>query len=160
MESNLQPRGIAIIARHTAVPRGPGIPGSPDHRIRPGIGAGGVRLGMTEGQVLRVLGAPERRSTNDGLVTIAWVGISVRCIAGPGGRVIEVEVTDRGIRTDEGIGVGSTMAEVEGMVPAPECEPACPSDRTDEALPGDRVTTFRLDDRRTVIAIEVGRILG
>ena len=28
------------------------------------------------------------------------------------------------------------------------------------ALPGDRVTTFRLGDRRTVVAIEVGRILG
>lgn len=160
MEPNVQSRGIAVIADRAAVPCGPGVPGSPDHLIRPGIGAGGVRIGMTEGQALKVLGAPDERTEHDGLVLLAWAGIAVRAIAGPGGRVIEVLVTDRGIRTTEGIGVGSTVAEVKATVRNPECEPGRIIRLADDALPGDRVTTFRLAVNRTVTSIEVGRILG
>lgn len=155
----MQSLGIAVIADRNDVPRGPGIPGSPDHLIRPGIGAGGVRIGMTEGQTLRVLGAPESREDHDGIIEIIWPGIAVRAIAGPGGRVTEVLVTDRGIRTAEGIGVGSTVAEVKATVDHPECEPGRIIRLTSDALPGDRVTTFQLGDTRMVTAIEVGRIL-
>ncbi len=160
MEPNVYPRELAILASRSALPRGPGIPGSPDHLIRPGVGAGGVRIGMSEGQVLRVLGAPATRDEQDGLVHITWPGIEVRLIAGAGGRVIEVGVTDRGIRTAEGLGVGSTVSEVKATVDDPECEPGRIIRMTGDALPGDRVTTFRLGERRTVVSIEVGRILG
>lgn len=156
----MQSLGIAVIADRNDVPRGPGIPGSPDHLIRPGIGAGGVRIGMTEGQTLRVLGAPESREDHDGIIEIIWPGIAVRAIAGPGGRVTEVLVTDRGIRTAEGIGVGSTVAEVKATVDHPECEPGHIIRLASDALPGDRVTTFQLGHTRMVTAIEVGRILG
>ena len=156
----MQSLGIAVIADRNDVPRGPGIPGSPDHLIRPGIGAGGVRIGMTEGQTLRVLGAPESREDHDGIIEIIWPGIAVRAIAGPGGRVIEVLVTDRGIRTAEGIGVGSTVAEVKATVDHPEGEPGHIIRLASDALPGDRVTTFQLGHTRMVTAIEVGRILG
>lgn len=160
MEPYVYPREVAILASRTALPRGPGIAGSPDHLIRPGVGAGGVRIGMSEGQALRVLGAPDARDEQDGLVRIAWAGIEVLLIAGPGGRVIEVRVTDRGIRTAEGVGVGSTVPEVKATTDAPECEPGRIIRMTGDALPGDRVTTFRLGERRTVVSVEVGRILG
>jgi len=160
MESDVQPRGIAVIAPRKDIPRGPGIPGSPDHLIRPGIGAGGVRIGMTEGQSLRVLGAPAAREECDGVVTITWPGIAVRTHAGPGGRVVSVRVTDRGIRTREGIGVGSTITEVRATVRRNECAPRQLARLADEALPGDRLTTFRMGANRTVTAVEVGRILG
>lgn len=160
MEPNVQPRAVAILADRAALPLGPGIAGSPDHLIRPGIGAGGVRIGMSEGQVLRVLGAPASRTQADGLIHIEWPGIAVRLIAGPGGRLIEVAVTDRGIRTAEGLGVGSTVAQVKRIVHNPECEPGRIIRMATDALPGDRITTFRLGPNRRVTTIEVGRILG
>jgi hypothetical protein len=119
-----------------------------------------VRIGMTEGQSLRVLGAPAAREERNGVVTITWPGIAVRAHAGPGGRVISVRVTDRGIRTREGLGVGSTVTEVRGTVQCNECAPRQLARLADEALPGDRLTTFRMDAGRAVTAVEVGRILS
>lgn len=152
-------RALALIAAASLAPAAAALGAlTPDHRLRPGIGAGGVRLGMTEGQVLRVLGAPDTRVEHDGVILISWPGITAHVLAGPGGRVIEVAVTDRGIRTAEGIGVGSTVAQVKATVRDPECEPDRIIRMADDALPGDRVTTFRLASNRTVTAVAVGRI--
>ncbi len=93
----------------------------PDHRVRPGEGAGGVRLGMSEAQVVKVLGRPDqRRATGDGqagVIDLTWPGIRVRRWAGPGGRVIDIAITDRGIRMPNGIGVGSTADAVRAKLP-------------------------------------------
>lgn len=160
----MTPRGLARIAAASLAPAAGAVrPPLPDHRIRPGIGAGGVRLGMSEGQVLMVLGQPDARhprSTGDGaVIDLAWPGITVRRWDGPGGRVLQVEITDRGIRLDNGIGVGSTRSAIRAAFPGSRCDGARSLCTVDEDVPDGSVLTIRLGQADRVTGISVARVL-
>ena len=113
----MTPHGLAPIAAASLAPGETAFgPAMPDHRVHPGVGAGGVRLGMSEGQVLRVLGRPDDRRVVQGatgrLVRLRWTGIAVTRWAEPGGRVVGIAITDRGIRLKDGTGVGTPRTMV------------------------------------------------
>jgi hypothetical protein len=161
----MERHGLALIAAASLAPAA-GAAGTPcaDHAIRPGVGAGGVRLGMSEGQVLRVLGRPEhRRATTSDVgrfITLTWPGISVRRWDGAGGRVIEIRVTDRGIRLANGVGVGSPLSRVRRAFPRASCAVSSVVCMIGGAEPGETViTTLRFGPRGCVREVSVGRVI-
>jgi len=164
----MDPHGLALIAAASLAPSAgaTGVP-SPDHLIRPGVGAGGVRLGMSEGQVLRVLGRPDdrvaARDARGAVVRLRWAGIAVMRWDGPGGRVIEVCITDRGIRMPNGIGVGTPLAHVRRDLPRAACASAPGSTSwvatIGETVPGGTITTLRFDARGRTTEVRVSRII-
>ena len=157
-------RGLALIAAASLAPAAGAI-GTPlpDHLIRPGVGAGGVRLGMSEGQVLKVLGQPDKRvprSTELGaFIDLAWPGITVSRWDGAGGRVVDIAITDRGIRTRSGIGVGSTRSAVRQAFPGADCEESPLLCVIGEPVPGNTVTTVRFGRTKRVTEVSVGRVI-
>lgn len=157
-------RGLALIAAASLAPAAGAI-GTPlpDHLIRPGVGAGGVRLGMSEGQVLKVLGQPAartpRRTELGTFIDLSWPGIRVSRWDGAGGRVVDIEITDRGIRMRSGIGVGSTRAAVRKAVPRAECDESPRICTIGEAVPGNTVTTIRFGRTDRVTHVSVGRVI-
>lgn len=161
----MYPRSLAVIAAASLAPAASafGAP-MPDHQVRPGQGAGGVRLGMSEAQVIKVLGRPQhRRATRTELgafVDLAWPGIRVRRWDGAGGRVIHIDVTDRGIRMPNGIGVGSTAAAVRAQLPGAESGSGPHECTLGEPLPGNTVTTIRFGTAGRVTQVSVGRVVG
>lgn len=160
MIGRMTPHGLAPIAAASLAPGETAFgPAMPDHRVHPGVGAGGVRLGMSEGQVLRVLGRPDDRHVVQGatgrLVRLLWTGIAVTRWAGAGGRVVGIAITDRGIRLEDGTGVGTPRALVRRRFPQAVAEPSCdaltvPGDGRGGAVtalafgPGGRVTELRI----------------
>lgn len=157
-------RALALIAAASLAPASAALGAlTPDHRVQPGVGAGGVRLGMSEGQVLRVLGRPDsRRKARTELgafVDLRWPGISVRRWDGAGGRVVSIAVTDRGIRTIEGVGVGSPLSRVRSAFPAAACEASPTVCTVGDPLPGNTVTTFRFTSSGRVSEVSVGRVI-
>lgn len=157
-------RGLALIAAASLAPAAGAI-GSPlpDHLIRPGVAAGGVRLGMSEGQVLKVLGQPDarvpRRNELGAFIDLSWPGISVRRWDGAGGRVVNIAITDRGIRTRGGIGVGSPRTAVRKAFPAAHCDESPRLCTIGEAVPGNTVTTIRFGRTGRVTEVSVGRVI-
>lgn len=164
MIPRMYPRSLAVIAAASLAPAASafGAP-MPDHQVRPGQGAGGVRLGMSEAQVIKVLGRPERRNTTrtdvGAFVDLAWPGIRVRRWDGAGGRVMHIDVTDRGIRMPNGIGVGSTAAAVRAQLPGAACESDPRVCRLGEAVPGNTITTLRFGTAGRVDQLSVGRVV-
>jgi hypothetical protein len=164
MISRMDPHGLALIAAASLAPSagGTGVP-SPDHMIRPGIGAGGVRLGMSEGQVLRALGRPDTRVTSrDGggsTVRLSWAGIAVLRWDGPGGRVIDICVTDRGIRMANGVGVGTSLARVRRALPGATCDSSPAVCTIGARVPGGSITTLRFGPRGSAIEVRVSRVI-
>lgn len=164
----MDPHGLALIAAASLAPSAgaTGVP-TPDHLIRPGVGAGGVRLGMSEGQVLRVLGRPDDRvATRDdrgAVVRLRWAGISVLRWDGPGGRVIEIGVTDRGIRMPNGVGVGTPLTRLRRDLPedarGPQPGSASGVATIGEPVPGGTITTLRFDARGRTAEVRVSRVI-
>lgn len=161
----MYPRSLAVIAAASLAPAASafGAP-MPDHQVRPGEGAGGVRLGMSEAQVIKVLGRPQQRRTMrtevGAFVELAWPGIRVRRWEGPGGRVIHIHVTDRGIRMAGGIGVGSTAADVRAGLPGAVCGSDPPVCTLGEVAPGNTVTTLRFGAAGRVTEVSVQRVVA
>lgn len=130
--------------------------------IRPGKGAAGVRLDMTEAQVVKILGTPSKRAvakTELGTyVNLTYPGMVVRRWKGTNGRVVNIDVTSRRIRTWYDVGVGSTLAKLRNDFPKVTCETRriCTLGRF---LPGQVVTTFRFGPRRTITSVSIGRVI-
>lgn len=163
-DRRMSSRALALIAVASLAPAAAALGAlTPDHRVRPGVGAGGVRLGMTEGQVLRVLGKPDARvlaRTDLGsFIDLTWPGIEVRRWDGAGGRVVNIAITDRGIRMDNGIGVGSPLARVRTAFPKAECETADRMCMLGDPVPGNTVTTMRFSRSGRVSELSVGRVI-
>ena len=164
MIRHMTTRGLALIAAASLAPAAGAI-GTPlpDHLIRPGVGAGGVRLGMSEGQVLKVLGQPDgrvpRRTELGAFIDLSWPGITVSRWDGAGGRVVDIVITDRGIRTRSGIGVGSTRAAVRKAFPSADCDASPLLCMVGEPVPGNTVTTIRFGRATRVTEVSVGRVI-
>jgi hypothetical protein len=120
---------VAAIASVPVVPAG--ARSEATRVIRPAVGIGKLRLGMTEAQVRRALGKPKfvvTRRTSFGLRSIEYqYGLAdyiVRLSGRPGRlRAVRVGTTLVRERTTRGIGVGSTERAVRRAYPALRCEP-------------------------------------
>lgn len=86
--------------------------------IIPGVGIGEIQLGMLESQVIAVLGAPSRRTDNGfNRWELSYGNLTV--ILSPNGKVGLVQSHHRGFVTSEGVGVGSSKAEVSSAMGSP-----------------------------------------
>jgi hypothetical protein len=90
-----------------------------------GVGIGKVRMGMTRGQVERLLGRDNlvnARTSVSGAtyVELGW-NFSTFSVGFLGGRVMQVETTLRGEKTAQGIGVGSLFSAVARAYPQAIC---------------------------------------
>lgn len=100
-----------------------------DASIRPGLGIGGVRLGMTQAQVRAALGKPaavvrrERRGFGSEYVEFEW-NLAAWTVAFAGQpsrlRVVKVATTLRTQRA-RGVGPGSVVRAVSNAFPAARC---------------------------------------
>jgi hypothetical protein len=108
-------------------------------------GIGGVRLGQTEGKVRAVRGVPVRvvRARNEfgGYIQLRYRGLTVTFQGGR--RVTAVSTRGRTERTNRGVGVGSTKAELLAAHPSVTCPDTfhCVVGREE---PGRTVSSFAL----------------
>jgi hypothetical protein len=121
---------LAVVVAALAAAEASAAPES-NLRIRPGIGIGKLRLGMTETQVRRAMGRPRfvvRHQGSFGLRTIEYqygfADYTVR-LAGPRGRLraIRVGTTLVRERTQSGVGVGSAERTILRVHRALRCQP-------------------------------------
>jgi hypothetical protein len=123
-------------------------------RIVVGKGIAGVRLEMSKGQVRRVVGQPSRvRHLTSELgpsTQFVYPARKLRVTFFAGNRVTAISTTSAGQRTDSGVGVGSTRAQLRAGVAHVHCSGGiCQVGRS---LPGRRVTAFYLNHARTKVA--------
>ena len=111
-------------ASATATPSGSRV-------IRPAVGIGKLRLGMTEAQVRRAMGRPRfvvSRPGSFGLRSFEYqwgLAAYTARLSGPRGRLRAVRVGTTLVRerTPNGLGVGSTERAVLRAYPAMRCQP-------------------------------------
>ena len=108
--------GVVVIAALVAA-------GGGHAAIVPQQGIGGARLGMTQQAVKAALGAPSavRRGSNEigSYVTFTYPSLQVTFFGGPNATSIVTRSARQ--RTADGVGVGSTVAEVTTSVPGVKC---------------------------------------
>lgn len=106
---------VAALLAAVALVGAPGV--VPQHSVR------GVRVGMTQAAVRRVLGAPLRvrhRRTDFGpSTTLVFSGLTVGFVGDGGASTIALSA--RGDRTARGVGVGSRERDVARLVPGARC---------------------------------------
>jgi hypothetical protein len=130
--------------------------------IVPQKGIAGVRIGMTQGKVRSVLGAPTsaKHGRNDfGRYTqFRYPGLVVTFQGNSS--VTDVSTTRKSERTAAGVGVGSTEAQVKAKVNGVKCktESGFRHCYLGAFLPGHRVTDFSIKNRR-VTRVDVGRVI-
>lgn len=128
-----------------ALALGAGAVGTADAAILLQHGIGGVRLGQTEAKVRALKGAPVRvvDGVNEfgGYIELRYRGLTVGFQGGR--RVTAVSTRSRVERTNRGIGVGSTTAELLAAHPRATCPDAfhCVVGREE---PGRTVSAFTL----------------
>lgn len=134
---------------------------------------GDVRIGDDVAAVEAALGAPDRREEFDNEIsgatdeTLEWDEPAIEVIVAPNQpdddpksatmEAVQVTTTDDSLRTPEGIGVGSTRAEVDEAYPKAECDTGeivvCRVPSTDN------LTTDFFVEEDAVTRVVVGRIL-
>jgi hypothetical protein len=146
---------LAFVALMVAAP-------AAEARIVVGKGIAGVRLEMSKGQVRRVVGRPSRiRHLSSELGPsneFVYRARKLRVTFFAGNRVTAISTTSAGQRTDSGVGVGSTRAQLLAGVPHVHCSGRiCQVGRS---LPGRRVTAFSLNHARTkVVRVLIGFVI-
>lgn len=138
----------------------------PDVEVEPGIGIAGVRVGDDVAAVERELGKADKRTTGTSEISgteqerLEFNDAHIEVVVGED--VSQVETTDREARTDSGVGIGSSRAEVVSAYPEVSCdaeggagEPAICRLGAEEA---GAVTTDFFIEGGSVTRIVVGRI--
>ena len=123
----LVPAGLVALALTSAAAATPGA----ERVIRPGVGIGKLRLGMTEAQVRRAMGRPRfvvTRRAGFGLRSLEYqYGLAEYTVRlfGPRGRLRAVRVGTTLVRerTPRRVGVGTTERAILRTYPAVRCEP-------------------------------------
>jgi hypothetical protein len=115
----------------------------------------GVKLGMSQQQVLNLLGSPNTTVTNPALDTIYTYkrrGLAITFHPrGSTNDVTTIELTKAGERTASGVGVGSTYRAVRKGISGERCVRAPnPRQRWCTVLSGRRQTTFVISSRKRV----------
>jgi hypothetical protein len=96
----------------------------PSSRIVPGLSVGGVKLGMTPGQVRQVWGPPSRVLRPEASIE-AWQYDQYRSTVFIGlGEVYIIQTNSPRFATPEGIKVGTVLASVLKVYGQPECQHA------------------------------------
>jgi hypothetical protein len=147
-----------------------------DQRVRHGEGIGRLHLGMTVAEARRVLGPPEavaRREPRSGgrvYVEYQWgfATWAVGFVGKPGQlRAIRVSTVKRSERTPEGLGVGSTTAQLERRLRPLDCHDfvvpgnnPIPLVECVHRLPTGRQTVFMVERYNTKVAIVEVRARG
>jgi hypothetical protein len=121
-------------------------------------GIAGISIGMSQKKVRAVLGKPTKAFKSKNAFGI-YVEYRYRKLVldfqGPG-PLSNISTTRRSERTSTGVGVGSTMAQVQTKVPGAHCKVQLCS--VGNALPGKIVTTFYLRMGK-VTQVSVGRVI-
>ena len=121
----------------------------------------GVKLGMSQQQVIDLIGSPNTTVTNpafDTIYTYKKRGLAITFHPhGSTNDVTSIELHKGGERTAAGVGVGSTYAAVRKHVPHVHCSRALnPRQRWCTVLSGRRHTTFVISSRKRVHEIVFG----
>lgn len=145
------------------------VAGSSDAAIEPKRGIAGVRLAMTAADVREVLGRPASRQASrlhGGWTEWRYRRPPMRVTFDDLGRAWDVRTEARAHRTREGVGVGSTEAELRRALPGLRCRPYGGPPRyrnrrscTDGRGFGEPFTTFTVVDGR-VESVTVARGLA
>jgi hypothetical protein len=118
-------RGVAVLAAAGVLGALTGSAGATESTIIRGVGIGKVRMGMTRGQVERLLGRDSLVDARSSLAGASYVELgwnfSTFSVGFLGGRVMQVETTLRGEKTAQGIGVGSLFSAVVRAYPQAIC---------------------------------------
>lgn len=124
MRTRLLLAALLPIALLTACGSGDAARSAPS--IRPGESIAGVRLGMAEARVRRVLGEPDQvrpSGLHGGWETYVYRGRRLHVTIADRARVWDVRTLSPADRTAGGVGVGSTEAEVREDLPRLRCRP-------------------------------------
>lgn len=105
----------------------------------------GIALGMTPAQIQAKLGRPGAKTAGRWFYPRVWVGFRNR-------RVVELTTTRSTERLGNGLGVGSTEAEVRTAFPHARCTAAPPFRRCrlGSGASGSRVTDFAIGRGRVL----------
>jgi hypothetical protein len=139
------------------------LPGSAGATIVLQKGMAGITLSMSKAKVRSVLGKPTSSKTgkNEFGPYTKYVYPGLTIIFQGNDAVTSVETAARKERTVNGIGVGSTMAEVKAKVPGVKCDLIGPIGdcHVGAFKPGKRVTDFVVNAKHVVTRVVVGFVI-
>ena len=139
------------------------VPTSAKAVLVPNVGAHGVHIGWTKGQVRALLGIPSRQVTKPdeimgSSINLTYGGLTV--VLTPQGYVITMEIKTKRERTRNGIGVGSTLNQVARRVRGVRCSRNWRNGCSiGGGTIGRRFTYFQFNSRRKVTSISIGKVI-
>lgn len=148
---------LAIVAAAVSYPTSAGAV------LVPNVGAHGVHIGWTKGQVRALLGIPGRQVIKPdeimgSSINLTYGGLTV--VLTPQGYVIAMEIKTKRERTRNRIGVGSTINQVARRVRGVRCSRNWRNGCSiGGGTIGRRYTSFHFNSRRKVTSISIGRVI-